>query len=193
MQTAVSLAWKLEQHALAAFSLAGLNGDEKSARKIARWLKDRAEPVVTLHEVLRGPCTGMSRAEMDVALELLTRNGWIRNAGKRQPQGGGRPSEEIEVNPAIARAADKTDKTPSEGVEVRVSSVSSGHSAEVTTNKTAVPGVSSVSSVGFAVSQPWPDPEQVSRTADSRTVAAGGAGGEGAEDEYSWVDNSFPF
>jgi hypothetical protein len=193
MQKAVSLARKLEKHALAAFSLAGLDDDEKLALKIARWLQARGEQVVTLHEVLRGPCTGMSRQEMDGALELLTQCGWIRNAGKRQPHGGGRPSEQIEVNPAIARTADKTDKTPSEGVEVRVSSVLSGHSAEVTTNNTAVPGVSSVSSVGFAESEPWPDPEQVSRTDDSRTVATGGSGGEGAEDEYSWVDGAFPF
>jgi hypothetical protein len=172
MQKAVSLAGKLEKHALAAFSLAGLNDDEKLALKIARWLQARGEQIVTLHEILRGPCTGVGRQEMDGALKLLTQCGWIRNAGKRQPHGGGRPSEQIEVNPAIARAADKTDKTPSEGVEVRVSSVSS---------------------VGFAESQPWPDPEQVSRTGDGRTVATEGSGGEGAEDEYSWVDNSFPF
>jgi len=122
MEKAVDLGRKLEQHALAAFSMAGLNDVEKMAAKIAGWIRTNQESVVSSRDILRGPCSGKLQAQVQPAIDLLMQCGWIRD--REQPAGTpGRPPVEYEVNPEALKPSAETDKTSSEDVVVRVSSV----------------------------------------------------------------------
>lgn len=67
--------------------------------------------------------------ELEGALELLQNHGWIRLGQKKQPKGGGRPSQRFEVNPAVAQLDENTDETQPPAEENRVSSVYSSDSA----------------------------------------------------------------
>lgn len=144
MQAAVSLGRKLEQHALKAFSLAGLNDVEKLAAKIAGWLQQKQTAVVSRRDIQRYPCSGLSREQMDGALELLTDNHWLRER-RSNVRTVGRPSEEFDVNPEALKSPDKTDRTPAgDDDEIRVSSVLSEGSGYLTTNSVSECGVSSI-------------------------------------------------
>lgn len=147
MQAAVSLGRKLEQHALKAFSLAGLNDVEKLAAKIAGWLQQKQATGVSRRDIQRGPCSGLSREEMADALDLLADNHWLR---VRAPKTGapGRPSGEYDVNPEVLKLPDDINRTPEGDGVVRVSSVLSEGSGILTTNRTAEGGDLSILSAG---------------------------------------------
>lgn len=147
MQTAVDLGRKLEQHALAAFSMSGLNDVEKLAAKIAGWIRANQKPVVSSRDILRGPCSGKLQSQVQPAIDLLMQFGWIRD--REQPAGTpGRPPVEYEVNPEALKLPDNTDKTSSGDVVVRVSSVLSSGSAGLTTDSAGEREVVSVLSSG---------------------------------------------
>jgi len=115
MQRAVNLAWKLEKHALAAFSLAGLNADEKLAVKITQWLRREQLTTFTVRDAAFGVNSGRNCRDLEGAVEVLTQHGWIRpatavpfNEGERR--GRGRPKgTAFEVHPR-AQQPDKNDR-----------------------------------------------------------------------------------
>lgn len=147
MQAAVSLGRKLEQHALKAFSLAGLNDVEKLAAKIAGWLQHKQATVVSRRDIQRGPCSGLSREEMADALDLLADNHWLRVRGSKAGAIG-RPTEEYDVNPEVLKLSGDINRTPEGDGVVRVSSVLSEGSGILTTNRTTEGGDLSILSAG---------------------------------------------
>jgi len=143
MKAAVDLGRKLEQHALAAFSAAGMNDVEKLAAKIAGWIRANQEPVVSSRQIQRGACSDKKQAEIEDSIEMLIDANWIRL--RKQPAGrNGRPPVEFEVSPEALKLADNTDRTSSEDVVVRVSSVSSAGAAGLTTDSASERRVVSV-------------------------------------------------
>lgn len=147
MHMAVSLGRKLEQHALKAFSVAGMNDVEKLAAKIAGWLQQKQATGVSRRDIQRGPCSGLSREEMNDALDLLAHNHWLRVRGSKAGAIG-RPSEEFDVNPEVLKQSDDISRTPEGDGVVRVSSVLSEGSGILTTNRTAEGGDLSILSAG---------------------------------------------
>jgi hypothetical protein len=147
MHMAVSLGRKLEQHALKAFGVAGMNDVEKLAAKIAGWLQEKQATGVSRRDIQRGPCSGLSREAMNDALDLLADNHWLR---VRAAKAGvvGRPPEEFDVNPEVRKQSDDINRTPEGDGVVRVSSVLSEGSGILTTNRTAEGGDLSILSAG---------------------------------------------
>jgi hypothetical protein len=146
MRAAVDLGRKLEQHALAAFSMAGLNDCEKMAAKIAGWIQQNQEPVVSSRQIQRGACSDKKQAEIEDSIEMLIDANWIRL--REQPAGrNGRPPVEFDVNPEALKLPGNSDRTSAGDVVVRVSSVASAGAAGLTVDASGEREVVSVLSV----------------------------------------------
>ena len=107
-----------------------LSEDQKNAIHIAEWIKRESIREFTGRECSIHCNSAGPVKDLEPAFELLVNRGWIRLGQKRQPDGGGRPSQPFEVNPTLTKLDDKTDETlPGHGPEP-VLSVSSSDSAE---------------------------------------------------------------
>ena len=111
MICAVSLGKKIKSHNLQAFGMMALTDDQKFAHKICEWIQRDSITEFTGRECSIHCNSAGSVKELDGAFELLANHGWIRPGQKKKPDGGGRPSQPFEVNPAVAQLDDKTDET----------------------------------------------------------------------------------
>ncbi len=130
MTCAVSLGKKIKSHSLQAFGTMALTNDQKFSHKIVEWIRRESVTKFTGRECSIHCNSAGSVKELDGALELLINHGWIRPGQKKQPDGGGRPSQPFEVNPAVAQLDDKTDETRQAGISQGVLSVLSSVSAK---------------------------------------------------------------
>lgn len=121
MQAAIRLGRKIKAHTLKAFGVMALNDDQRFAHKILEWIRrDNVEQFTGREAAIHCNSAGSSK-ELEPAFTLLAERGWIRQGGKQQPEGGGRPSHPWQVHPDIAKFTDETDTTQA----TRVLSVSS--------------------------------------------------------------------
>ena len=107
-----------------------LTDDQKFAHKIVEWIRRDSITEFTGRECSIHCNSAGSVKELDEAFELLINHGWIRPGQKKQPGGGGRPSQPFEVNPAVAQLDDITDETRQTGISQGVLSVLSSVSAQ---------------------------------------------------------------
>jgi hypothetical protein len=129
MQCAVSLGKKIKSHSLQAFGMMALSDDQKFSHKIVEWIRRESITAFTGRECSIHCNSAGSVKELDGAFDLLVTHGWIRQGHKKKPDGGGRPSQPFEVNPAVAKLDDKTDETRQLGNGQGVLSVLSSVSA----------------------------------------------------------------
>lgn len=130
MQAAVTIGRKLKSHSLRAFGMMALSEEQKDAIRIVEWIRRDGITEFTGRECSIH-CNSAGRVkDLEPAFELLANHGWIRLGRKRQPEGGGRPSQPFEVNPAVAKLDDKSDVTPPMDESEPVLSVSSSVSAQ---------------------------------------------------------------
>lgn len=107
-------------HAEALEDLLAAPPELTDARRLAGWLQQHGQPVVTEREMLRG-LRGLDAAGRDAALRLLARHGHVRPL--EHPSKPGRPRERWEVHPTwlasqcegVAHHRDNTDNTPAAG------------------------------------------------------------------------------
>jgi hypothetical protein len=130
MQFALQLGRKIKSHSRQAFGMMALTDDQKFAHKIVEWIKRESVTEFTGRECSIHCNSAGSVKELDAAFELLINHGWIRPGQKKQPDGGGRPSQPFEVNPAVAQLDDITDETRQTGISQGVLSVLSSVSAK---------------------------------------------------------------
>ncbi|MEQ9406203.1 MAG: YfjI family protein [Fuerstiella sp.] len=122
MNAAVRLGQKIKGHTLKTFGAMALNEDQRFARKVLEWIKrDDVERFTGREAAIHCNSAGSSK-ELEGSLLLLAERGWIRQAPKQKPEGGGRPSQPWDVHPQIAKFTDKTDITPRESVSSVLSS-----------------------------------------------------------------------
>ncbi|MCX7386604.1 MAG: YfjI family protein [Planctomycetales bacterium] len=122
MRFAVQLGRKIKSHSRQAFGMMQLTNDQKNANKILDWIQRDGITEFTGRECSIHCNSAGSVKELDGAFDLLITHGWIRTGQKKQPDGGGRPSQPFKVNPAVAQFDDKTDKTQQRGVTSVMSS-----------------------------------------------------------------------
>ncbi len=92
--------------------LAALTGPDAVTRRALQWLAARGEDTVTLRELLRGPLGGHGTSEQALGLaENLVQYGAARPILTEHSGPGRPPSPAYEINPAVMRHADKTDRT----------------------------------------------------------------------------------
>jgi putative DNA primase/helicase len=104
MQRALSLARKLVPHAIHTYALMGEGGDIQAARRVLRWIEATGADEFTArdcHQALKG--TFPRRADINPGLAVLMERGYIRRAQPPPDTKPGRPSERLQVNPAIRR------------------------------------------------------------------------------------------
>jgi hypothetical protein len=130
MRFALQLGRKIKSHSRQAFGMMALTEDQKFAHKIVEWIRRDSVTEFTGRECSIHCNSAGSVKELDEAFELLINHGWIRPGQKKQPDGGGRPSQPFEVNPAVAQLDDKTDETRQSGISHGVLSVLSSVSAQ---------------------------------------------------------------
>jgi hypothetical protein len=130
MRFALQLGRKIKSHSRQAFGMMALTDDQKFAHKIVEWIRRDSITEFTGRECSIHCNSAGSVKELDEAFELLINHGWIRPGQKKQPDGGGRPSQPFEVNPAVAQLDDKTDETHQLGISQGVLSVLSSVSAK---------------------------------------------------------------
>ena len=130
MQFALQLGRKIKSHSRQAFGMMALTEDQKFAHRIVEWIRRDSITEFTGRECSIHCNSAGSVKELDEAFELLINHGWIRPGQKKQPDGGGRPSQPFEVNPAVAQLDDKTDETHQLGISQGVLSVLSSVSAK---------------------------------------------------------------
>jgi hypothetical protein len=130
MQFALQLGRKIKSHSRQAFGMMQLTDDQKFAHKIVEWIRRDSITEFTGRECSIHCNSAGSVKELDEAFELLINHGWIRPGQKKQPDGGGRPSQPFEVNPAVAQLDDKTDETHQLSISQGVLSVLSSVSAK---------------------------------------------------------------
>ena len=104
MQRALNLARKLIPHAIHTYALMGEGGDIQAARRVLRWIEATGADEFTArdcHQALRG--TFPRRADINPGLAVLMERGYIRRPQPPPDTKPGRPSERLQVNPAIRR------------------------------------------------------------------------------------------
>lgn len=156
MLHAVRLGKKIKSHTLKAFGAMALNDDQRFALKIADWIRREVRRAFTGRECCRAVHSHGKSSELKGALEILTDCGWIRQH-RSQPEGAGRPSEILSVNPAVHSFADTADKIPDDQSEGRilsaVSAVSEMTEAPTVGTDGILSAVSAVSANVFRVEE----------------------------------------
>lgn len=123
MEAAILLGRKVKAQTLKAFGVMALNDDQRFARKILEWIRrDEIDHFTGRESAIHCNSAGSSK-DLEGAFTLLAERGWIRQGEKRQPEGGGRPSQQWDVHPEIAKFTDNTDRTQREGVSSVLSSI----------------------------------------------------------------------
>lgn len=121
MQTAISLARVIETQTTAAFGIMNTDSNRRTAVKIIKTIRDERLQEISKRECMRADRTMTSAADVEPAIELLVRDGYlvpIPDDNNRR----GRPSERYRVNPAVlvfegVRCWDKKDKKDENPVE----------------------------------------------------------------------------
>lgn len=105
----VAAAWAvadwLAEHALVAYERMGSTPEERLARRVLRWLRERGHESVSLRDVHRAH-QDVGRADaLHPALEVLEGRGYLRRLQEpeRRPQGGRPPSRRWAVHPELRR------------------------------------------------------------------------------------------
>ena len=104
MQTALNLARKLVPHAIHTYAFMGEGGDTQAARRVLRWIEGTGADEFTVrdcYQAMKG--TFPRRADLDPGLAVLIERGYIRRPQTPEERKPGRPSERLQVNPAIRR------------------------------------------------------------------------------------------
>ena len=114
VEAAIELARYFREHALVVFGLMGELVEQRRAMAILTWLRARrAEELelLTVRDVHRSRGKGTTAAQVKTALRLLEQHGYVQLEPRPVSKQGGRPSERIHVNPALAEATDRHDET----------------------------------------------------------------------------------
>lgn len=103
VERAVALARYYRAHALRVFGvMEELPGQERAAT-ILGWLshRDPDEPELTVRDVHRSRGKGTTAAQVRAALRLLEEHGYVQLTKPHAKAAGGRPTEQVRINPAI--------------------------------------------------------------------------------------------
>lgn len=111
MKSAIIIGQKIKGHCLKVFGMMMLTEDQKFAQKIVEWIRSESITEFTGRECSIHCNSAGAVKDLDGAFTMLAERGWIRLGQKRQPKGGGRPSQPYEVNPVVAKLNDTTDET----------------------------------------------------------------------------------
>ena len=114
VRAAIELARYFREHALVVFGLMGELVEQRRALTILNWLRTRKADELgqlTVRDVHRSRGKGTTAAQVKTALALLEQHGYLRLERRRASTKGGRPSEQIHVNPALAESSDRRDVT----------------------------------------------------------------------------------
>lgn len=116
MTTAIAFARVIESQSLKVFGAMNADTSRKTAIKIIKKIRDERLLEITRRECMRADRTVDSAPEIQPAIELLIRDGYL--VPVEENKRSGRPSEKYRVNPAVhlnsddAESRDKKDKTP---------------------------------------------------------------------------------
>jgi replicative DNA helicase len=100
---------------LLAHGTAALTGPDEKVRRALEWLTARAQAMVSVRELHRGPLAGRGTTEDATGLaERLVQHGALRAIPSTHTGPGRPPSPTYEVHPDIMRHADRTDRTGAE-------------------------------------------------------------------------------
>lgn len=129
MATAIQFARVIESHTLKVFGAMNADENRKTAIKIIKTIRDERLQEITKRECMRADRTVDSALEIQPAIELLIRDGYLIPVDEdKRP---GRPSEKYLINPAVHLKSDdvgsrdntdKKDETPA-GTEPAFNSV----------------------------------------------------------------------
>jgi hypothetical protein len=116
MATAIEFARVIESHTLKVFGAMNAEQNRKTAIKIIRTIRDERLKEITKRDCMRADRTVDSAPEIQPAIELLIRDGYLIPVD--EPKKPGRPSEKFLINPAVhlksddVGSRDRKDKTP---------------------------------------------------------------------------------
>jgi hypothetical protein len=116
MATAIAFARVIESHSLNVFGAMNADKNRKTAIKIIRTIQKEQLQEITKRDCMRADRTVESATEIQSAIELLIRDGYLIPADEHKRPG--RPSEKYRINPAVHLKSedtgnrDRKDKTP---------------------------------------------------------------------------------
>jgi hypothetical protein len=116
MATAIQFARVIESHTLKVLGAMNADRNRKTAIKIIKTIRLKRLQEITKRECMRADRTVDSVAEIQSAIELLIRDGYLIPVD--EPKKQGRPPEKYRVNPAVhlksddVGSRDRKDKTP---------------------------------------------------------------------------------
>ena len=116
MATAIQFARVIESHTLKVLGAMNADRNRKTAIKIIKTIRLKRLQEITKRECRRADRTVDSVAEIQSAIELLIRDGYLIPVD--EPKKPGRPPEKYRVNPAVhlksddVGSRDRKDKTP---------------------------------------------------------------------------------
>ena len=126
MATAIAFARVIESHSLKVLGAMNADSSRKTVIKIIKKIRDERLQEITKRECMRADRTLDSADEIQPAIELLIRDGYLIPVDEQKRPG--RPSEKYRVNPAVhlksdeVGSRDRKDKTPA-GTEPTFDSV----------------------------------------------------------------------
>jgi hypothetical protein len=136
MEIAIQFARIIESHTLRVFGAMNADCNRKTAIKIIKTIREERLHEITKRDCMRADRTVASVAEIEPAINLMIRDGYLIPCDEDKKRG--RPSEKYKINPSVhlksddAGTRDKKDKSRQSGTDSGIESIMSSVSRPAT-------------------------------------------------------------